>query len=67
MSELDLDVGTPAQVGDILRAAAERYREEQEALQAARRDENAGREWERLARILERAAAAVDRCLEGTT
>ncbi len=61
---LDLDVDAPEKVSAILRAAAEAYRESQSELQSAWQDSQAGKPWQHIANILERAAASVDRAVE---
>ncbi len=61
LASLDLDVAEPCNVPDVLRAAAERFHESRSELRAAWQDKAAGAEWGRIARILERAAAAIER------
>jgi len=57
---LDLDVADPQTVSDVLRHAAEQYRQSNTELQSAWGDPTAGRIWSKLATILERAAKACD-------
>jgi hypothetical protein len=63
MKDLDLDVSHPDQVAAVLRRAAETYAESALELTAAWQDKGAGRPWNKLARILERAADQVDKAL----
>jgi len=57
---MDLDVATPEEVSEVLRAAADKFRESQSELQSAWQDRNAGRVWGEFAKILESAAAKCD-------
>lgn len=55
------DAEAPEHVAAILRNAAQRYYESQSELQVVWGDRTAGRCWPKLARILERAAAAAEK------
>lgn len=61
MKNLDLDVDSPDKVGGVLRRAAEAYYESAGELQGAWGDRNAGKIWEKIAHILDRAADSIDR------
>jgi hypothetical protein len=61
---LDLDTDAPENVQAILRRAAEQYRESASELQSAWQDRNAGKVWDRIARILERAADQVEKTID---
>ena len=58
--KLSLDTDTPDKVADILRYAAHSYRCSQLELQEEWGDETAGREWGIIARILDKAADAIE-------
>lgn len=58
---LDLDVAEPDMVAAILRAAADAYNESAAELETAWQDRQAGKPWAKIARILERAAAQVEK------
>lgn len=58
------DPAAPQGVPDVLRFAAEKMREQTSELQSAHQDANAGKVWNRIARILETAAARVERTLD---
>jgi hypothetical protein len=60
---MNLDVDAPEKVADVLRAAAQRYRESNSELQSAWQD-NGIVVWERLAAILERAAGSCERAVK---
>ena len=57
---MDLDVEAPDQVAAVLRNAAQAYYESASELEAAWQDRGAGRPWEIIAKILERAAAQIE-------
>jgi hypothetical protein len=59
--KLDLDVDAPDKVADVLRRAAEAFYDSASELESAWQDRAAGRPWMKIAAILERAAASVDR------
>jgi hypothetical protein len=61
MKSLDLDVDAPDKVAAVLRHAAEQYYESAGVLQSAWQDRDPHRVWSRIARILERAAAQIDK------
>ena len=60
---LSLDVAAPDEVSDILRRAADAYRESQTELQSAWQDRSADSEWSKIARILESAAQKIDKII----
>lgn len=60
-TSLDLDVDCPEKVAPILRAAAEKFYEAHSELQSAWQDKQAGKAWSKIARILERAAASIEK------
>ncbi len=64
MNDFNLDVDTPEKVVLVLRAAAQAYRESEIELQEAWQDENAGKEWLQIARILEKAANRIENLLK---
>jgi hypothetical protein len=59
----DLDVSAPDQVPNVLRQAAQAYRESSGELASAWQDTGAGAVWNDLARVLERAADSADKAL----
>lgn len=61
--DLDLDCASPDLVPRILRAAAEEYRDSANELQASWQDREAGADWVKIARILDRAADAIDKVI----
>lgn len=61
-SALNLDnVTTPQEVPAILRNAAQAYYEAAGELSSAWQDKQAGKPWDAIARILERAANQIDK------
>jgi hypothetical protein len=60
-NDLDLDVDAPDKVVPVLRRAAEKYHDSAVELEAAWQEKSAGRPWTKIARILERAAASIER------
>jgi hypothetical protein len=60
MSDFDLDTDAPTAVADVLRIAAERYREAVDECE----ESTEGPVWCRFARIMERAARACDRTVK---
>ena len=61
ISRSDLDVASPEQVKHVLRHAADLFYASASELEAAWQDPGAGVQWEKLARILERAADQAER------
>lgn len=61
MKSLDLDVDTPEKVAPVLRAAAQAYYEAAGELESAWQSRSAGAPWNKLGRILERAADQCDK------
>ena len=59
---MNLDVDAPEKVADVLRAAAQKYRESTSELQSAWQD-NGIVIWDRIAKILERAADSCDKAV----
>jgi hypothetical protein len=60
---LDLDVDSPEKLAGVLRLAAQRFNESAGELESAWQDKNAGKVWERMARILERATDSCERAM----
>jgi hypothetical protein len=64
-TSLDLaDVSSPAEFSEVLRAAAQDFRESDAELCAAWQNDTAGRIWRKFASILEHAAAKADKAAE---
>ncbi len=61
---LDLDVDNPEKLPGLLRLAAQRFYESAGDLESAWQDKNAGKVWERFARILERAADSCEKAIQ---
>jgi len=61
MNRLSLDCDSPDKVSPVLRAAAEEYYAASVDLPSAWGDPQAGKVWAKIARILERAAAQIDK------
>jgi hypothetical protein len=61
---LDLDVDAPEKVPQVLRRAADKFRESTDELQSAWQDEHAGKVWTAIATILDRAASACEKAIE---
>jgi hypothetical protein len=61
---LDLDVDSPEKVPQVLRRAADRFRESTGELQSAWQDEHAGKVWTAIATILDRAASSCEKAIE---
>lgn len=59
----DLDVDTPEDVPEVLRQAAQDFYESQAELESAWQDKHTGKVWEKIAQILERAAAQIEKVL----
>ncbi len=64
MPTFDLDAASPSQVPQVLRDAAQKYREDASDLQDCWQDASAGRIWLALAKALDRAADDTDRVLQ---
>jgi hypothetical protein len=64
MNDLDLNVATPEEFPQVLRAAAEQFRVAHADLQAAWGDKQAGAIWAKFATLLERTAASADKLIE---
>jgi hypothetical protein len=62
--DLNLDVDSPEKVARVLRRAAEAYYESAGELDAAWQDPGAGRPWDKLAKILDRAADSAEAALK---
>jgi hypothetical protein len=60
-TNLDLNVSSPEHVAQVLRAAADAYRQSCLDLQEAWQDDNAGLVWSKLAEVLEAAANKADK------
>jgi hypothetical protein len=58
--DMNLDVDFPDKVSAVLRNAANAYRDSQSALNAAWQDDGAGKPWQWIATILDRAATSID-------
>jgi hypothetical protein len=63
-NKLDLNVTTPWEVADVLRAAAEAYHCSAAELEGAWQDRSAGAPWAKVARILESAADRIDKAIQ---
>jgi hypothetical protein len=62
-SDHNLDVGTPEEVAQVLRATAELYYDSANELSSSWQDKNAGRCWKEFAKILEAAALKCDKAV----
>lgn len=62
-SDLDLDVDSPENVPDVLREAAQSYYESAGELASSWQDRQAGSVWNKIAKILERAADQIEKVL----
>lgn len=60
----DLNVASPEELPQVLRRAADVFRESHEQLKLAWQDPTAGLEWAKFARILDRAAASAEKAIE---
>lgn len=58
--DMNLDVAAPDKVAKVLRQAAQAYSESASELEAAWQDRSAGKPWNDLSRILEKAAAQAE-------
>ncbi len=63
MKDLHLDVDTPEKVPEILREAAQRYRESTIELQGAWQDSKAGIIWDKIATSLEAEASKIEKLI----
>lgn len=61
--DLDLDVDDVEKLPQILREAADAYRESESELSSAWQDKQAGKVWGKVAKILERAADQIDKVI----
>lgn len=61
---LDLDVEAPEQVPQVLRQAADKFRESTGELQSAWQDQHAGAVWTAIATILDRAATSCEAAIK---
>jgi hypothetical protein len=61
---LDLDVDCPEKVPQVLRRAADRFRESTGELQSAWQDEHAGKVWTAIATVLDRAAGSCETAIK---
>ena len=64
MNSLDLNVASPEELPQVLRRAADAFRESHESLKANWQDPNAGLVWAAFARILDRAATSAEKAIE---
>lgn len=64
MNSLDLNVASPEELPQVLRRAADVFRESHEQLKRAWQDPNAGLVWAKFAQILDRAAASAEKAVE---
>lgn len=60
MKTFDINVSSPDKLADVLRSAAQAFRESTEDLRSTWQDDQAGRVWAELARVLESAAMRSD-------
>lgn len=60
---MDLDVDSPEKVADVLREAADQYRESAAELESAWQEKAAGRPWTQIATLLEGCAERIDRAV----
>jgi len=63
MKDLHLDVDTPKKIPEILREAAQQYRESTIELQGAWQDSKAGIIWEKIAASLEAEASKIEKLI----
>jgi len=64
MRTLDINVSSPDQLAKVLRDAAQAYAESSFDLASTWQDENAGRIWRELAKILDTAANRADTAVD---
>lgn len=63
MADLDLDVDAPEKVADVLRRAADQFRESVGELQSTWQDRSAGKVWGDIAKALDAAAIKVEQAI----
>jgi len=61
---MDLDVGSPDEVANVLREAAESYYQAEEDLAETRQGNREAIAWVKIAKILERAANQIEKIPE---
>lgn len=59
----DLNVSSPELVPLVLRATADKYREDAEELDSAHQDKSAGRPWRKIARMLDSTADRIAKAI----
>lgn len=64
MNSLDLNVASPEELPQVLRRAADAFRESHENLKVNWQDPNAGSVWAAFAQILDRAAGSAEKAIE---
>lgn len=64
MNSLDLNVASPEELPQVLRRAADVFRESHEQLKLTWQDPTAGLVWVKFAQILNRAAASAEKAVE---
>lgn len=64
MNSLDLNVASPEELPQVLRRAADVFRESHEQLKLAWQDPAAGLVWAKFAQILDRAATSAEKAIE---
>lgn len=64
MSSFDLNVSSPEELPQVLRRAADAFRESHEDLKLAWQDPAAGLVWAKFAEILDRAASSAEKAIE---
>lgn len=64
MKSLDLDVASPEELPQVLRRAADAFRESHEQLKVNWQDPKAGLVWVAFAQILDRAAVSAEKAIE---
>jgi hypothetical protein len=61
---LDLDVDSPEKVPQVLRRAADQFRQSTDELKSAWQDQHAGKVWTAIATILDRAASSCEQAIQ---
>lgn len=64
MNSLNLDIASPEELPQVLRRAADVFRESHEQLKLNWQDPTAGLVWAKFARILDRAAVSAEKAIE---
>lgn len=64
MNSLDLNVASPDELPQVLRRAADAFRESHEELKVNWQDPSAGSVWAAFAQILDRAAVSAEKAIE---